>query len=261
MSDTNEMFTVKLRGVPMQISRSQIQADSPGGNFFAASLLGDFSEASDRTLTLDRHPAIFRLILDHLSGYRIFPLDKLILKSHHGDALSVERALRYIQDDAEYFGLSRLHALASEEIERVGNQAESYQDQVITLKRYKLELERTRLELDVDVANAKSRQSLYDERLKILQTYINAAGKKLQAAATVAAPRQVGSAGYGRDERQRLSELISRLSAFKGRDILNPRLNEDENWIQLDPIPNPFHYQIPALPAQSRNSPDADERQ
>lgn len=197
MSEENETFTVKLRGVPMQISRSQIQADTPGGNFFAASLLGDFAEASERTLSLDRHPAIFKLILDHLSGYRIFPLDKIILKSFYGDGMSVERALRYIQDDAEYYGFSRLHALASDEIERMENQEESHQDEIISLKRYKMELEKMRLQLDIDLANKKAIDDLHEERLKILKIHIDIAARKLEAAAIVAAPRQVGSAGYG----------------------------------------------------------------
>jgi hypothetical protein len=128
-----EMFTIKLRGVPLQLSRSQIEADSPGSNFFAASLLGDFMEASNKTLSLDRHPGIFKIILDHLSGYRIFPLDKVLLKSYYGDGVSVERALRYLQDDSEYYGLSRLYTLVTEERERLESeekQEDVYQEEI-----------------------------------------------------------------------------------------------------------------------------------
>lgn len=201
MADSaNEMFTIKLRGVPLQLSRSQIEADSPGSNFFAASLLGDFMEASNQTLSLDRHPGIFKIILDHLSGYRIFPLDKILLKSYYGDGVSVERALRYLQDDSEYYGLSRLHTLVTEEMERLENgekQEDVYQEELISLKRYKLELERKRLHLDLNIANRRQGQNLNDQRLEILQTKIDIAGRRLQAAATVAATRQVGSAEYG----------------------------------------------------------------
>lgn len=209
--EENEIFTVKLRGVSMQISRSQIQADTPGSNFFAASLLGDFAEASEKTLSLDRHPAIFKLILDHLSGYRIFPLDKIILKSFYGDGMSVERALRYIQDDAEYYGFSRLYSLVSVEVERLENQEESHSDQIISLKRYKLELEKTKLELDIEVANQNSVKELREERLKILQTYIDVATRKLQAAAIVAAQRQVGSSDYGVSHVSILLACLSRM--------------------------------------------------
>jgi hypothetical protein len=195
MSDT---FTINLRGVPLQLSQAQIEADSPGSNLFAASLLGDFIEASNRTLQLDRHPGIFKIILDHLSGYRIFPLDQEMIDEYcNGDGMSINRALRYLQDDSEYYGLSRLNALVTEEIDRLEDEKEDHQAELIALKRYKLDLERLRLQLDLEKANKKIIQGINNQRMQILQTKLNVTAQRLQAAATWAASRQVGSSDYG----------------------------------------------------------------
>ena len=59
-------------------------------------------------MLLDRHPGTFPLILDHLSGYPVLPLDARIAADAGLDAGRLER---YLKADADYYGLSRLTAI------------------------------------------------------------------------------------------------------------------------------------------------------
>ena len=100
MSDAQQTFTVYLRGGSFTLSRSQILFVP--GNLFDKSFLGDFTEAQSKVLHLDRHPTTFPVILDYLSGYDVFPLADEEWTSSSYDK---EKYLRYLANDAEYYGL------------------------------------------------------------------------------------------------------------------------------------------------------------
>lgn len=98
-----EEYTVFVRGQRFILSRSQIQFDAP--NYFTDAFLGNFSEASSRTLHLwDRNPELFALIVEYLSGYDILPLAPSTVPK----AMTVDLATRNLAKDAEHLGLSAL---------------------------------------------------------------------------------------------------------------------------------------------------------
>ncbi|KAG8687847.1 hypothetical protein FRC09_013250, partial [Ceratobasidium sp. 395] len=66
-----------MRGETFVLTRDQIEFDSP--NFFTSCFLGEFTESRTRTLTLSRDPELFRIILDHLSGYEVLPLHQSVI--------------------------------------------------------------------------------------------------------------------------------------------------------------------------------------
>lgn len=70
--DTPQSYTVIVRGETFTLSEAQIRA-APG-SLFERSLLGDFAEGQSRTLRLDRTAHVFRMVVDHLSGYDVFPV-------------------------------------------------------------------------------------------------------------------------------------------------------------------------------------------
>ncbi|KAI5476995.1 hypothetical protein MNV49_006953 [Pseudohyphozyma bogoriensis] len=98
-------YTVVVRSQTFHLTRAQLETDSP--NFFTAAFLDhDFSESSSRTLRLsDRHPDLFRIIVDHLSAYEVLPLYQGAFPN-----MSVEAAMVNLMADAEYFGLDELRA-------------------------------------------------------------------------------------------------------------------------------------------------------
>jgi hypothetical protein len=100
-----DTYTVLVRGQPFHLSKAQISFDSP--NLFTGSFLGDFAEASSRTMKLDSNPGIFTTIVEYLSGYPILPLDEASIPRQ----MSVQTATRYLVRDADYLGLTRLHEL------------------------------------------------------------------------------------------------------------------------------------------------------
>ena len=107
MAQDDNTFEVVLRGQSFTLTRAQIQTEP--GCLFEKALLGDFAEAGEKKLVLDRHPASFSIIIDHLSGYRVFPLDERVAAQAN---MAVSRLLRYVQDDADYYGLQRLAQLS-----------------------------------------------------------------------------------------------------------------------------------------------------
>lgn len=100
-----ETYTVVTRGVEFILSRSQVESDSP--NVLTAAFLGDFTESRSRIVRTDRHPLLFTLFLEHLSGYKILPLQSAALPP----TMSLESGLENLTSDALYFGLDKLHAL------------------------------------------------------------------------------------------------------------------------------------------------------
>ncbi|EUC56893.1 BTB domain protein, putative [Rhizoctonia solani AG-3 Rhs1AP] len=95
-------YTVVLRGQEFVLSKSQIEFDSP--NCFTACFLGDFRKAETKRLELSRNPDLFRLILEHLCGYEILPLDDNVIPSH----MLIDSVLRNLQADALFYQLDGL---------------------------------------------------------------------------------------------------------------------------------------------------------
>lgn len=94
-SSSPPTYTITLRGESFTLSHAQISFDSP--NFFTAAFLGDFAEASSRTLSYDRRAELFSVIFEYLAGDDIFPIEL--------DGLSEKKAARAIRAEAEYFQL------------------------------------------------------------------------------------------------------------------------------------------------------------
>ncbi|CAE6406350.1 unnamed protein product [Rhizoctonia solani] len=95
-------YTVVLRGQEFVLTKSQIEFDSP--NYFTACFLGDFREAQTKRLEILRNPELFELIVEHLCGYEILPLDDDATSSH----LSADAVLRNLRADALFYQLDRL---------------------------------------------------------------------------------------------------------------------------------------------------------
>ena len=103
--DSNDTHTVIVRGEPFQLSRNQIDFDAP--NFFSTYFSSGFVESAKRTLTLDRNPALFALIVEYLSGYPILPLSA----ESAPPLMSLAMARRCLLADAQFYGLQKLSAL------------------------------------------------------------------------------------------------------------------------------------------------------
>lgn len=102
-SQRSDIFTVICREVPFRLTRSQIESDSP--NYFTTAFLdGGFAESNSKIIHLDQHPRLFSLIVEHLSGYPILPLQSSTIPSF----LSIEMAQESLLRDAQYFGLEGL---------------------------------------------------------------------------------------------------------------------------------------------------------
>ncbi|CAE7081134.1 unnamed protein product [Rhizoctonia solani] len=95
-------YTVVLRGQEFILTKSQIEFDSP--NYFTSCFLGDFQEAKTKRLELSRNPDLFKLIIEHLCGYEILPLDEKSCPSH----MPPDIALRNIRADALFYQLDGL---------------------------------------------------------------------------------------------------------------------------------------------------------
>ncbi|KAG9124428.1 hypothetical protein FRC07_011670 [Ceratobasidium sp. 392] len=106
-----ETYTIVMRGENFLLTRDQIEFDSP--NYFTSCFLSEFTEAQTRNLTLSRDPDLFRIMIDHLSGYDVLPLhDSVIPKRMNSDA-----ALRNLLADAQFYQLDSL----IDQINRLGS--------------------------------------------------------------------------------------------------------------------------------------------
>ncbi|GAA5983407.1 hypothetical protein JCM5350_007639 [Sporobolomyces pararoseus] len=107
-SSALEIFTVYARETAFRLSRSQIETDSP--NYFTSAFLShDFAESSTREIFTDKNPQLFALIVEHLSGYGILPLQPSAVPP----TMSIETAKENLLRDAKYFGLEQLQELLS----------------------------------------------------------------------------------------------------------------------------------------------------
>lgn len=106
-------YTVIVRDEVFTLYKTQIEFDAP--NYFTALFLGDFAEGASNTttLTLDRNPALFSILVEYMSGYHILPLSERALPK----TMNARTALRNLVEDAAFYGLSRLHAMLSEPVQ------------------------------------------------------------------------------------------------------------------------------------------------
>ncbi|CAE6513440.1 unnamed protein product [Rhizoctonia solani] len=95
------VYTVIAQGRAYQLTRSQIEFDSP--NYFTMCFLGDFKEAQTRRLDISQDPVVFSFIVDYLSGYQILPRG-------HVNSLSTttDMTLNKLRTDAAFFQLDGL---------------------------------------------------------------------------------------------------------------------------------------------------------
>ncbi|KAI1795373.1 hypothetical protein LXA43DRAFT_865144, partial [Ganoderma leucocontextum] len=122
--DGHNIYTVVLRGETFELSKTQIECDSP--NFFMSCFLSEFSESARCTTTLDQNPIIFVIIVDYLSGYLVLPLSL-------GQGMDTSAAHRYLLADAEFYGLSRLCALLTQPMPSIKLCWMGYANEVVSL--------------------------------------------------------------------------------------------------------------------------------
>ncbi|GAA5933581.1 hypothetical protein JCM10213_008539 [Rhodosporidiobolus nylandii] len=97
VSSSPPAHTLVLRGERFLLSDTQLRSDSP--NWITGRFL-----AKDRppTFYADRKPELFRaVVLEHLSGYDVFPLKPL-------EGMNEEETAKAVLAEAEYFSLKRL---------------------------------------------------------------------------------------------------------------------------------------------------------
>ncbi|PVF99782.1 hypothetical protein CPB86DRAFT_277999 [Serendipita vermifera] len=106
-----DTFTITLRGTSFQLTKDQLEFDSP--NYFTLYFFGGFKEAEEgkRELTLNRHPKLFELIYEYLSGYEIFPVADGFIPS-----MTNETVLKNLKLDAQFYGLTLLLAAVEDEL-------------------------------------------------------------------------------------------------------------------------------------------------
>lgn len=95
----NDQYIIVVRDTRYVLSKSQIEFDSP--NYFTRYFLDETEEAEPRTLELSRDPDLFRIILDYLSGYSIFPLSDKHLPPHSPSQTILQNLLA----DAAFYDL------------------------------------------------------------------------------------------------------------------------------------------------------------
>jgi hypothetical protein len=95
-------YTVIVMGKTFSLTKYQIEFDSP--NYFTTCFLGDFCEAQTRQLELSRDPDLFKLIVRHLCGYSVLPLNEKQIPSSTTPAT----ALADLRADATFHQLDGL---------------------------------------------------------------------------------------------------------------------------------------------------------
>ncbi|CAE6375190.1 unnamed protein product [Rhizoctonia solani] len=73
----------------------------PFPNYFTSCFLGDFREAETRRIELDRDPDLFRIVISHLNGYVVLPLNEKILPG----SASLRSTLLNLRADAQFYQL------------------------------------------------------------------------------------------------------------------------------------------------------------
>jgi hypothetical protein len=105
--NSNTKHMIIVRDEEFTLRRTQLEFDAP--NYFTTYFYGDFAEADAgvTTLTLDRSPELFAIIVEYMSGYHILPLAQKALPR----TMTTRTAMLNLVEDAAFYGLTRLHAL------------------------------------------------------------------------------------------------------------------------------------------------------
>jgi hypothetical protein len=109
--EQQDMYTVVVSRTSFCLSGESLLSDGSGANIIAKRLFGNPETRKAGVISFDRNPLVFALVRDHLRGYDVLPLDK----ADCGD-LSEAKMLRYLLNDAIYYGLKKLEGLVDEEI-------------------------------------------------------------------------------------------------------------------------------------------------
>jgi hypothetical protein len=114
-------YTVIVKDTQFQLTKEQIQFDSP--NYFTSCFLGDFKESKEgkQTVSIQRHPVLFELIVDYLTGYDIFPLPQSSLIP----TMSPLALLKNLKKDALFYGLDGLCEQVDEQVEQINEKLQA----------------------------------------------------------------------------------------------------------------------------------------
>ncbi|KAH8915765.1 hypothetical protein BT69DRAFT_1340928 [Atractiella rhizophila] len=104
------VFQIFVRESEFTLSKTQIMFDSP--NFFTRAFFGEFEEANSRSVRIDAHPQLFKIVIDYLSGYDVFPIADTAIPS----TMSKDTALKNLMKDAAFLDLDRFTQLLQEEV-------------------------------------------------------------------------------------------------------------------------------------------------
>lgn len=118
----DSMYTIIVKDKTFLLTKEQIQFDSP--NYFTTYFLGEFKEGNEgkQTLSFQRHPVLFELIVDYLTGYDIFPLpgaDSSTSQSTLIPTMSPLALLNNLKKDALFYGLDGLCEQVDEQLEEI----------------------------------------------------------------------------------------------------------------------------------------------
>lgn len=98
----NDKYVVVVRDTRYVLSKSQIEFDSP--NYFTKYFFDHTPEAEPRVLELSRDLDLFRIVLDYLSGYSVFPLTEKHIPAYS----SSQAVLQDLVADATFYELGGL---------------------------------------------------------------------------------------------------------------------------------------------------------
>lgn len=159
-------FQVVVRDKVFNLSREQISFES--GNLFETTYLlkspGGMS-GNNNILKVDRHPGSFNVVVDHLSGYDIFPLsDEECFKA----GMDRDRLLRYLVSDAIFYSLPVLGDRAKKEMIRLRAEEikSAKQNAEAATEVAKIQSEVDKLRIDAERAHVKDR---LEQEIKVLQ--------------------------------------------------------------------------------------------
>lgn len=110
-------FTIIVRDKTFTLTKDQLEFDSP--NYFTTYFLGEFKEGQDgkKSVVFNRHPALFELVVEYLTGYDIFPVP-----DHYIGSMTQGTLLKNLLKDALFYGLDGLCKQIQEQMGKLQSQ-------------------------------------------------------------------------------------------------------------------------------------------
>lgn len=130
----SELYTLIVSGERFTFTRDQLESDPD--NYFATYFFGSFSEASNgaHELTMEKEPALFRLIQAHLRGYKVLPIPDRIVPVY----MTKETMLDNLLVEAEYYALEELvRRIKGFQAGTLDSKSKSVNEKTLHGKRYK----------------------------------------------------------------------------------------------------------------------------